>query len=382
LTISALVLLFIVAPFVEFHAIWSTTLQNPLYRSSISSVDGSFEPTDTLILQAALQDNPEDRDLQLLMATQFKNLGEYEIAASRYRTMLDLWSGDLAARINLGNIYFAQRDWEGAVLEYDRAIGQNASSPIAFYNKSLAHAENFEFSEREAARVTADDLNSRLISSHEHRAGEYRSVIDIRHGPDEIFAKFRGLAEGLHLRPVEASWTDAWLSGRGRRFMVGALILGALILLLEKVGDRRATRHCWKCGSAFCGRCQIGTGRRGLCTPCYHLFMVRDGVSVEARQEKEYQVRRSTRIRSLVFRLLSIVAPGAGHIIEETAVFGFVLLFFWVGSGLLLLEGSRFYGLPDDLMGLQGSLPLYLALFVMLVVLILANTVAQERSSG
>jgi hypothetical protein len=33
-------------------------------------------------------------------------------------------------------------------------------------------------------------------------------------------------------------------------------------------------------------------------------------------------------------------------------------------------------------MGLQGAIPLYLALFVMLVVLVVANTVAAERSSG
>jgi hypothetical protein len=382
LTISALVLLFLAAPLIEFHAIWSTTLQNPLYRSSLSSVDGTFEPTDTLILQAAFQDYPEDPALQLLMATQFKNLGEYEISASHYRAILEEWPGDLAARINLGNIYFAQRDWEGAVLGYDRAIGQYASSAIAFYNKSLAHAENFEFREREAARVTAEDLSSRLVSSHERRAGEHRAVIDIRLDPDAIYGKYRGLAEGLHDRPVVPSWMDAWWNGRGRRFMIGALILGALILLLEKVGDRGATRHCWKCGSAFCGRCQIGTGRRGLCTPCYHLFVVRDGVAANARKEKEHQVRKSAQTRGLVFRVLSIVAPGAGHIVEETAVFGFVLLLFWVGSALLLWDGSRFYGLPDDLFGLHGSLPLYLALAVMLVVLIVANTVAQDRSRG
>jgi hypothetical protein len=361
---------------------WSTTIRNPLYRSSKSSIDGTFEPTDTLILQAAFQEHPQDRELQLLLATQFKNLGEYELAASRYRAMLDQWPDDLAARINLGNIYFAQRDWAGAVLEYDRAIAQSSSSTIAFYNKSLAHAENFEFREREAARATAEDLGSRLVASHERRTGDYRSVIDVRLTQGEIYAKYDGLAEGLHEQPVPPSWRDAWLNGRGARFALGALILGAMILLFEKLGDRGNTRHCWKCGSAFCGRCQIGTGRRGLCTPCYHLFFVKDGLSADARNTKLYQVNRSARVKSVVFRVLCIVAPGAGHIVEDMAIFGFALLLLWVGGALLLWDGSRFYGLPDDLMGLEGSTPLYLALLAMLVVMIVANTVAQTRSRG
>jgi hypothetical protein len=63
-------------------------------------------------------------------------------------------------------------------------------------------------------------------------------------------------------------------------------------------------------------------------------------------------------------------------------LFGFVLLFFWIGSALLFWEGSRFYGLPDDVLGLGGVFPSYVALLTMLVVFILANTVAQRRSLG
>ena len=112
------------------------------------------------------------------------------------------------------------------------------------------------------------------------------------------------------------------------------------------------------------------------------MFHVKDGVSAGARSEKQLQVERSSRTRRVVFRTLSIVAPGAGHIVEGMAVLGFILLLLWVGSALLLWGGSRFYGLPDDLLGLGGALPLYMGLAVMVVVLIVANTVAQDSSSG
>jgi hypothetical protein len=77
-----------------------------------------------------------------------------------------------------------------------------------------------------------------------------------------------------------------------------------------------------------------------------------------------------------------LVAPGAGHIVEEMPLFGILLLLPWVGGALFLLIGARFYGLPDEALGLDSSLPRYVALLIMLVVLVMSNTVAQPRSRG
>jgi len=382
--ISVLALLFIVgvAPLVEVHSQWSRTERNPLYRAAHASLDGTFEPTDVLIVRRALDTHPEDRVLHFLVATHYKLLGEYELSASLYRTILQKWPSDLAARINLGNIYFAQRDWEGAVIEYDRAIEDDLNSAAAFYNKSLAHAESFEFSDREAARATAEMLDRRVVTLHERKAGEFRAVIDQRLGPEELRARFYGLEEGMHAAPVGPSWGRIWMSGLGTPLLFGALIMGALILLLHYTFDRENTHHCWKCSMAFCGQCQIGTGRRGLCTQCYHLFIVKDGVSAAAREEKLAQVEVATRKQGIIFRVLSIVAPGAGHIAEGLTVLGFVLLLLWVEGILVLLTGARFYGLPDEVMELSGSVSTYLAVVLMLVALVVANMVAQPRSRG
>jgi hypothetical protein len=382
ITVLALLVILGVAPLVEFHSQWSRTELNPLYRASQASLDGSFEPTDVLVIQSALDRYPEDRDLRFLVATHYKLLGEYELSASLYRTILQRWPSDLAARINLGNIYFAQRDLEGAVIEYDRAIDDDPNSAAAYYNKSLAHAESFEFRDRETARGTAEMLDGRLIALHERKAGEFRAAIDKRLGPREVRSKFYGLEEGMHGAPVNPSWADAWLKGLGSPLLYGALIMGALIVLLHYVFNRENTHHCWKCGMAFCGRCQIGTGRRGLCTQCYHLFVIKDGVSAAAKNDKLLQVEQSARKQGAIFRILSIVAPGAGHIAEGVTLLGLVLLLVWVKGALILVTGGRFYGLPDDVMGLSSSVSNYLAVGSMLVVLVLANLVAQPRARG
>jgi hypothetical protein len=315
----------------------------------------------------------------MLVATQYKNLGEYELSASQYREILARQPDDLAARLNLGNIYFAQRDWEGARIEYDRAIENHSSSAVAFYNKSLAHAESFKFREREDARARAESLDSALVRSHERRVGDHRAVIDLKLGPADIYAKYYGLEEGLHPTAKSPSSFSGWW-GSGARFALAVVVLMVLMFLFRSILNRAQTRHCWKCKTAFCGRCQIGTGRRGLCTQCYHLFYVKDGVSAVARNEKLNQVKRADQTRGLIFRILSILAPGAGHVAEDMPLVGIALLLAWVSGVVLLLLGGQLYGIPDELLGVGSSWGQVVAGLVMLVVLVLANTVAQPRT--
>jgi tetratricopeptide (TPR) repeat protein len=382
LSIVMLVGMLAVAPLVDFHAGWSRTVLNPLFRAAVSSVSGTFEPTDVFILQRAEQTYPEDMDLQFIIASQYKNLGEYDHSASRLRTVLQGRSDDPAARVNLGNIYFTQRDWEGAILEYDQTIQARPDLAAAWFNKSLAHAENFQFREREEARARAQNLDSRAVAAHEHRTGDYRAVMDLSFDYETLKAKFYGLEQDRHSSPVFPSWIGAWVNGKGARFTYVALALAVLLLILERFGGRHNTRHCWKCGSAFCGRCQIGTGRRGFCTQCYHLFFIKDGVSAQARNEKMYQVRTAAQKRSVVFRVLSIVVPGGGHIVEGTPLWGALLLLFWVSGTAYFFMGRWFYDLPDNLMVLDSSLPTYAAVFMVLLALVLANTVARTEHRG
>jgi hypothetical protein len=282
----------------------------------------------------------------------------------------------------LGNIYFAQRDWEGAILEYDQTIQAHPDLAAALYNKSLAHAENFQFREREAARARAEGLDSSAVADHERRTGDYRAVMDLSFDYETLLAKFYGLEQDRHPDPVYPSWAGAWVKGKGARFTYGALALAVLLLVLERFSGRRNTRHCWKCGSAFCGRCQIGTGRRGFCTQCYHLFFIKDGVSAQARNEKMYQVRTAEQKRGVVFRVLSVMVPGGGHIVEGMPLWGALLLLFWLSGVAYFLMGSWFYSLPDDILVLGGSLPTYAAVFMMLAALALANAVARPGHRG
>jgi Tfp pilus assembly protein PilF len=370
------------APFAELYSAWSRTVGNPVYQAALSSVTGTFDVGDVEVLRSAIREYPNDRDLQFLLATQYKNLGDYELAASTYRRILDAFPDDLESRLNLGNIYFAQRDWDGALVQYNQAIAANPQFAMAYYNKSLAHAENFQFAEREEARAKAEALNAPAIAAFEQLTGNYRVVADARLDDVDILGKFYGLSEGIHENRVTSFFEPRMLANWGLRFVVGPILFAALIVVLELFfKQRRLTQRCWKCGSAFCGRCQIGTGRKGLCTQCYHLFFMKDGVSAQARNDKLSLVQRAARTKAVVFRALSIIAPGAGHVGEGMSVVGILLLFLWLlGVSALFLAGSL-YPFPDGILGL-GSSASAAVIAWMAVVFVVANLISRPVVRG
>ena len=82
-----------------------------------------------------------------------------------------------------------------------------------------------------------------------------------------------------------------------------------------------------------------------------------------------------------MFRLLSVVAPGAGHIAEDKPLVGFPLLLVWTFCvvSLLLLLGGGLYANVDLTLGLASLLIVYLLGAVMLLLLLVANTVAEPQ---
>jgi tetratricopeptide (TPR) repeat protein len=372
-SVVGLLVLLAAAPLAELYVGWAKATSNPLYQASLSSLTGSFDPADVTLLREAASKNPADHDLQFLLATQYKNLGDYELAASQYRKILDAYPDDLDARMNLGNIYFAQLDWEGALVQYNQVLGKDTTKAKAYYNKSLAHAENFQFAEREEARLRAESLDGAGVVAHERRTGDYRVVEDARLDEMDILSKFYGLSQGIRDASAGPGLGVSLFGSWGLRYLVAPILFGALILALE-IGfrERKLTQRCRKCGSAFCGRCQIGTGRKGLCTQCYHLFFMKDGVSAAARNDKLGQVQRASRTRALLFRVLSVLAPGAGHLIEGMPLSGIVLLFAWILGALAIALRGSLYALPDGLLGWGTGLPLLL-LAMMSTSLVAAN---------
>jgi hypothetical protein len=135
-------------------------------------------------------------------------------------------------------------------------------------------------------------------------------------------------------------------------------------------GPKMFTMRCLKCGTPFCKHCHLGAAGTGLCTQCHHLFVVRDGVSGPARNQKLLEVQREDQRRERVFRVLSLASPGSGHVYAQKTVMGVALSLAWyLVLSAVLLAGRVFpvTATPGPLMqqvGLAMAAVLLVAIYV------------------
>ena len=108
---------------------------------------------------------------------------------------------------------------------------------------------------------------------------------------------------------------------------------------------------------------------------------MKDGVSAQARNEKLRQVQNVSTTQSIIFRALSILAPGSGHIGAGTPFIGLILLFVWILSACAIWLEGAVYALPDGILG-GISLPSYALMALMGLALLMANIIPRSTTRG
>jgi Tfp pilus assembly protein PilF len=323
------------------------TAQNPLYWASLAAVEGVPDAAAIARLERAAAADPQDRDLAYLLGAARKRAGRYEEAAELYRSLLASSPDDAFARNNLANIEFARGAYDSALERY-KAGTSNPNAEVAatsYYNLSLAHLQKFDYQAYNEARSNADRL-ARGLAAHYDRwkydTGEY-AVVDLGLDPEQVWAKFAGTASGVAARNVVGGapplpQAGAIVASMANRLLGALVVFPVVVVLVSRFrGPKALTLHCARCGTPFCRRCQLGAASSGQCSQCYHLFVVRDGVSGPARNRKMAEVQEAEARRQRVFRMLSVVAPGAGHLYSGRTVLGGLLLGAWYAILAVLL---------------------------------------------
>lgn len=368
-------------PSAELLAERARTFQNPLRKAALLAVEAGPDELALLTLRQAHDQSPDDRDLAYLLGRLYRKAGEDERATDLYRSLLDRHADDAVALVNLANIEFSARSYAAAITRYKQVAEGKAPTEVvatARYNLSLAYLQIFDRQDSEEARAHADRLAAPLIASYEARwrsDGGY-AVVDAGPSADEVRAKFgpdaREVRANVLGQDVSAFPVAVLLRGVFTRFAGFALLLVALVLGVRWLrGARMFTLRCLKCGTPFCRRCHLGKVVGGLCTQCYHLFVVRDGVSGPARNQKLLEVQQEEGRRERIFRGLSLVSPGAGHIYARRPLLGTLLSLAWYGLAMVALLAGRVIPLtqaPERLVGRGHLVMLGLALGVVYVV--------------
>ena len=374
----------LVAPLVRTLDARLLAAENPLFRASVLAIEGGPDQRAIDDLERAYQANADDKDLVYLLALQYKKAGRYDDAATLYREVLRTAPADPVALNNLANIEFARGEPQAAIARYKQGIESGPGSEIAatyYYNLSLAHLQRFEYQPHQEARSQADRLSPSLVSEYENlwKYGESAAVVDLTLSQDQVFAKFAQSRSGIKRKNVADKKAAGLMPTLGpgdflNRF--AALMAIGLVVVLgisQWRGKRMFTVRCPKCGTPFCKRCHLGAATSGLCTQCYHLFVVRDGVSGPARNQKLLEVQKEDERRERVFRALSLLSPGAGHVYAQSIVVGAVLLLAWYGVLALVLLAGRVVAVTEAPEDLLPRWPLIVAGLALLAIYVAAN---------
>ena len=337
--VAVLMALLTVGPAIASLDYRARTLQNPLFAASIAAVEGAPEPSDLERLEQAANADPQDRDLASLLGNGNRRAGRYDQAAQLYGRLLAADPGDTYSANNLANLDFGRGAYDAALARYK--TGTEARDPgvaaTSYYNLSLAYLSKFDYQAYNEAKSNADRLARRLVAQYDrwkYDSGDY-AVVDLGLTRDQVWDKLGGSSSGVAVRNVLGGapalpQAGSLLQSAANR-LAGALAVFVVVALVVRRwrGPKAQTVHCARCGAAFCHYCQLAQTTGGLCSQCFHLFVVRDGVSGPARNRKMTEVQRAETRRRWVFRVLSVLAPGAGHLYAGRTVVGLLLLLPW-----------------------------------------------------
>jgi hypothetical protein len=107
------------------------------------------------------------------------------------------------------------------------------------------------------------------------------------------------------------------------------------------------------------------------------MFVVRDGVSGPTRNRKMAEVQQADSRRNLLFRVLSVIAPGAGQLYAGRTVVGLLLLCAWYAV-VATIAGSRIVPLTDVSSDLAPPWPAIVAGLLLVAIWVLANRFQPE----
>lgn len=116
--------------------------------------------TDLGVLRSVLADSPA---VKHLLADLHRSLGQWELARSLYRQVLEAEKENTAALLNLGAYYYLKGDFGQAIAHFQRAAAADPGSAAAQFNLSQAYSESYLFDESRGALAKAKAIDRATV---------------------------------------------------------------------------------------------------------------------------------------------------------------------------------------------------------------------------
>lgn len=271
----------------------------------------------------------------------------YLKAEKLYHQLLQRKPSDPYIMNNLGCLYYYQNRISEAIAEWSKAIEINPKLAVAYLNRSLGKNKQFDFEGAKEDQEKARNIDPILYQKFmEMQPDElipfpfYPSLDTTKTIAIEQFKRFNKSLFG----PLKPSHSNLALFLRAD-FAIGTtlMFIVSLYILLTKKRNLFA-RACYKCGRPFCNLCKTSLEFESFCGQCVHLFIKQDGVSPQARIQKNYEVEQFNKKGKIIRAIFSLLVPGGGHLWEGHYATGFFISFIY----LFFLAGfiSRIFEYP------------------------------------
>ena len=308
---------------------WIASVDSPVVLAAISSATQSYEPDALRRLQELVGVVPDNAMLHVLLGNLQAFEGLDDQAAQHYKRATELRRGYAGAHVNRGNLHFLNNEFQAAITEYERAQRADPKLAIAYFNHSVAAGETYKF-----------DQQKEMLAKARQADQSYIDKLSPATLPQKIVMYHPTISEAWDVARSVAKRNDAarQLFGNYSRFDATStasnpITIGALIALLLAVllwAKRRRSgfaNACIKCGRTFCYRCKSARESATYCTQCIHIYLKRDGVSLDTKRQKLEEVTDHQTGMVRRNRIFATFLPGSAQLLEGRTVTGAIGIF-------------------------------------------------------
>jgi Tfp pilus assembly protein PilF len=331
--VAAVVLLLLVAVLpvaVDFGASRVAGVESPVVMAALSSQNQAYQPEALRRLQELIAVVPDHPTLHLLLGNMQSFEGNDDQAQQHYQRAIELKPGYAGAHVNLGNLLFLNNEFQAAMTQYATAQQADPKQALAYYNHSVASGETYKFDQQARMLESARRANRSFVE-RVTRTPPTQKVVMYSPSIDEAWA----ITEELSRHPAANALFGNYASFEIVRSALNPMSIGALVALLlglllwAKRRKNGLANACIKCGRTFCYRCKSARESSTYCTQCIHIYLKRDGVSLDTKRQKLEEVTEHQTGVVRRNRLFATFVPGAAQMLEGRTVAGVLGAFFF-----------------------------------------------------
>lgn len=325
----------------DYTASRVAAVESPVVLAALSSENQAYQPEALRRLQELIAVVPDHPMLHVLAGNMQSFEGNEEQAQQHYNRAVELRPTYAGAHVNLGNLLFMNNEFQAAMTAYEKAQKADPKLAIAYYNHSVASGETYKFDQQtrmlENARKASPSFVERVT-----RVPPLQKIVMYSPSIAEAWEVTAEMAKRPAARALFGNYAafDVMRSAANPVTIGG---LASLLLALVLWTRRRSTglaNACIKCGRTFCPRCKSARESTTYCTQCIHIYLKRDGVSIDTKRKKLEEVTAHQNGMTRRNKLFATFLPGAAQMLEGRVVSGVIGAFlFGIFVAMAILIG-------------------------------------------